>query len=181
MYYPAFAAAVLGTIGSIAAIADLIIRYHDKFNPVSVSELAAAEERLLSRFRVGLFICGSLFAISMYGLVLQRIDRAPLVFAAYTISYLSILLAALLPARGVTHRLHVRAGQTMGISMLILAWLFATNIHGAYGKIEFVLAATMTALTAITYLDRKRFAYYELSYLALNHLTIVIACIALID
>jgi hypothetical protein len=168
MYHLALATALLGSVGSITANAELIVKYHDKLKPVSVSELAAAQDNLLRRFRVGLFICGSLFAISMYGYVVQRIDNALAIFVVYTISYVSILMAALLPARESTYKFHVKAGQIMGLSMLALAWLFAANIDGAYGSIELFLSVVMTVLAAVTYLDRKRFAYYELSHCLLN-------------
>ena len=176
----AFVSAILGMAISLSALTNLLVKNHDKLNPKSLSELAAAEDKLLRQFRVGLFICGSLFAISMYFLVLPRMDEPIPLLTVYSISYLSILLAALLPARSTTLKFHIFAGRIMGISMLMLSYLFAYGVHGVFGRIEILLAIFMTSLAAVTYMDKKHFAYYEIAYLGLNHLTIVIACISLL-
>lgn len=69
-----FYAAFLATLVSIVGLSRMAIKEHDKLQPRTLSELAAAQEPLLNHFRKILWVCGTLFAITVYGYLVPRID-----------------------------------------------------------------------------------------------------------
>lgn len=171
--------ALLATLLSVISLSSIAFRYHDKQQPSTLSELAAAQEPLLNRFRAILWICGTLFAITVYGYIVTLINHAPLIAGAWTLTYVGNLLAASIPARDKRLKLHNICAQAMGIGMLAMAYLFWFNLHGLYAEIEVAISLSMTLLIIMTLTDRKRYIFYELSFIFLSHISILVAVLAL--
>lgn len=178
MFDVLFLAAWLATIGSMVKLTTIAVRYHDRQHPKSLSELALAEDRALLLFRKVLFICASLFSVTIYGFIGPRLDNPLPSVVAWTVVYIGIMCVAVLPARGGTFMPHVAAAQTMGAGMLALALCFWLTVGGGFGRVELLLAFCMAILGLLTYIDRRRFIFYELAFIYLNHITIVVAALA---
>lgn len=130
-------------------------------------------------FRGVLVLCGTLFAISMYGFVIPRIKLSGLQAISWTLTYLPELALAWLPAKDRTLRWHNFCGLVMGSGMLGSAFLFALTLGGAYGTICGVLTGVMMALAIGTFIDTNRFIFYELPFIFLAHCSVLVAVLAL--
>lgn len=62
--------------------------------------------------------------------------------------------------------------------MLSMAYLFWFSLSKFVG-LEAVIALTMSLLAALTLTDRRRYIVYELSFIFLSHVSILIAVLAL--
>jgi len=174
-FYPALMATLLSVIG----LSRIAFKYHDKQQPRTLSELAAAQEPLLNRFRTILWICGTLFALTVYGYICPRIDHAALLITAWTLTYVGNLLAAVIPARDKKLKLHNICAQAMGIGMVVMTYWFWLNLHSVYAGIEAGISLAMTLLVVLTFADRSRYIFYELSFIFLSHASILVAVFAL--
>lgn len=175
---PFFLAAFLATTGSVIWLTNIAVRHHTWAEPKTLSELAVVEDRVLAVFRKTLFVCASLFAISIYGFIGPRLENGISVVATWTWIYINILLTATLPMRGKTFWPHVITAQFMGVGMLVLAYLFWKSLEGGYATAELIAAIIMTVLALLTYADKRRFIVYELAFIYMNNVTIVIAAVA---
>ncbi len=173
-FYPAF----LATLLSVISLSRIAFKYHDKQQPRTLSELAAAQQALLNRFRTILWVCGTLFAITVYGYVVAQINHASLLAGAWTLTYAGNLLAAIIPARDKQLKLHNICAQAMGVGMLAMAYLFWLNLGGAAAGSEACISLAMTLLIFMTLTDRKHYIFYELSFIFLSHFSILVAVLA---
>lgn len=174
-FYPAF----LALAGSIGLLSHIAYSQYDGGSPRSLSELVVDEKALLRRFRRILLVCGTLFAISVYWYIVPRSARSELVVLAWTVEYIGVILAAVLPAKGRTFWWHIGTAHFMGIGMLLLAYAFGASLSGNYAALEIVLALGMSAFALLTFADRKRYIFYELAFIFTSNFSIVIACLAL--
>ena len=174
-FYPAFAGAII----SMIALTRIAWHEHDRDQPRTLSELAAAEARLLKQFRNVLWLCGSLFAITAYWFIVPRINHAPWVIFAWSLTFAPEMLLARIPERGKTRRLHDLLAEAMGAGMLLLAFVFWRNLHGTYADGELAIALVMSALAVLTVLDRRRFIFYELPFIYWSHFSLLVAALAL--
>ncbi len=174
-FYPAF----IATLVSVVGLGRLAWREHDKQQPHNLSELAATQERLLLHFRNILWLCGTLFAITVYGFIVPRIGHPVLVAIAWSITYFGDVSLAIIPARDKTIALHNVLAQSMGVGMVAMAYLYWLNLRGSYAAIELCVSLLMTLLGIMAFADKRRFIFYELPFLYLSHISIVVAALAL--
>ncbi|MGC1176891.1 MAG: hypothetical protein WA843_02375 [Candidatus Saccharimonadales bacterium] len=176
---PALLFSVAATLGSMFNLAKIAITTHSSLAPKSLSERATLEVLLLTRFRNTLLICSSLFAASIYFFIAPSASLQWWIIGAWTLEYTGVIVAAILPAKGKTFRLHLAGAQAMGVGMLLLAFVFWRNYTGAGSAIELVIGIAMLILGLGTYLDKKRFIFHELGFIYLNHISIVVAALLL--
>jgi hypothetical protein len=175
-FYPAF----LGTFLSITCLTYLAWREHNPSLPRTLSELAADRRQTLKYFRIVLWTCGTLFAITMFFFVVPRVHYSLLQLLAWIPYYGGELLLAIVPARGpVEVRLHNGFAYAMSVSMLATAILFVANFHGITSTIELGTTGAMAILGILTFVDRKRFIFYELPFIYLSHISILVAALAI--
>ena len=170
---------LLATGISMVGLTYLAYKEHDRNQPRTLSELAAAQDRLLRRFRIILWLCGTLFAVAMYGYVIPKSMLPVLVFIAWSIVIVGEFLVSFLPAKGKTRRAHEVSAQCMAFGMGATAFLFLFDLTGAYLVIGVSIALIMALLAAATFIDPRRFILYELLFLYLSHASIVLAALFL--
>jgi glucose uptake protein GlcU len=70
----------------------------------------------------------------------------------------------------------------MAVGMLVTAFIFSISIEhsGIYFLLEIITIILMFGFGVMTNIDRRKFVYYELPFLYLSHLTIIIAVLGLI-
>ena len=174
-----FYAAFLGTIGSIVAHGYLAISKDHRENPKTLSELAAAERHLLIRFRWTVLGFSSLLGITVYWFIAPRNSYGFVQSLAWSLEYLGGFLMAVFPARDKFLSLHNIFAQAMAVGMLTLAYLFLLALHGYYFVLGLTLAIAMTVLGIATVLDKRRYIFYEMSFIFISHITICIAALGL--
>ena len=174
-----FYSAFVGTLLSVVLLTNLARIEHDPLKPRTLSQLASQSIKLINRFRLTLLICGSLFAVTMYFLIIPAAKKPmPLLFS-WSIYYLSVLLLALFPDRsGVQKILHNIFAYLMGITMLITVALLISVVSGTYRLAEIGILLAMCSLSLLTIIDKKRFIFYELPFIYLSHLSILAAAIS---
>src|SRR5947209_16610647 len=95
--YPVF----LGTFLSIVGWLYLVTNNHDHINPRTLSELAAQEGKL-GYFRAVIWICGTLFALTLFLFISPRLHYQPFsTISAAAVIICEMLLGAF-PASGRT-------------------------------------------------------------------------------
>jgi hypothetical protein len=102
-----------------------------------------------------------------------------LLIAAWTLTYIGNLLAAVIPAPDKKLKLHNICAQAMGAGMLVMSYLFWFKLHGSYAGIEASISLAMTLLVALTFTDTSRYIFYELSFIFLSHASILVAVMTL--
>ena len=119
----AFYTAFLGTIGSIIGHGYIAVSQHDRQNPKSLSELAAAERQLLRRFRWTAFVNSTLLAITVYWFIAPRNEYGLVQSLAWSLEYLGGILMLIFPAKDKFLALHNAFALAMAVGMLALAYL----------------------------------------------------------
>lgn len=173
-FYPVF----VGTLVSIMGLSRIALKNHDKTNPRTLSELAAAEQSVLSHFRSILIVCDLLFALTVFGFIVPRITNSAVIaiFGAMMIG--GELFVSLLPARGRTFNVHFVLAQIMAVGMFGLALIFCFELP-MFLLIEAAILLTMCVMIFLTFVNKKHYLVYELAYIFASHLSIVVAAIAL--
>jgi hypothetical protein len=165
---------VLATLISVIALSHLALSGHDRKKPRTLSELVAIQDRLLRRFRNILWLCGTLFSVAMYGYAISVSPYPVWLFIAWTAVYLGDVLTGIVPARGTTRGLHEIFAQLMAIGMIGTACIFCLSLDGVGSIIEFSIFGTMLLLASATFVDTRRFIFYELPFLYLSHISIIV-------
>ena len=62
--------------------------------------------------------------------------------------------------------------------MLATVFIFAISLHGNFAIIEGALTIVMTILASLTILDGRKFIFYELPFVYLSHVSILLAALA---
>ncbi|HSX07975.1 MAG TPA: hypothetical protein VLG11_03715 [Candidatus Saccharimonadales bacterium] len=172
-FYPVFIASVVSVIGlTHIAFAKISPK------PRTLSELAAAEQTLLARFRNVLLFCGTLFAITVFWFIIPRIAAHAIVAFFGSLMIGGELLAAIIPARHKTIFVHNFMAQTMALGMLGLAFSFWFSLP-RYNGPEMLLAIGMCVAGGLTFLDKKYYLQYELGFIYASHCTVALAALAL--
>lgn len=176
-----FYTAFLGTVGSILGHGYIAITEHDHQNPKSLSELAAAEQHLLTRFRWTALTCSTLLGITVYGFIAQRNTYGLWQSLAWSLEYISGILMVIVPAKDKNMAIHNVCAQVMALGMLALAYLFLPALTGSYFLIGLLSVLSMTVFGVATVLDRRHFIIYEIAFIFIfiSHITICIAALSL--
>jgi hypothetical protein len=175
----AFYPVIGGTIISICSLSYLAWKEHVVENPRTLSQLAADKHHILRYFRLTLLTCGPLFAVTTYGFILPVFKYRLALVVTSALMFVPELLVAIFPARGKTKTLHDSLGTIMGFGMFSLAITFAAGLRSGYRYIEIVLICLMAAVAIGTLIDKKRYLLYELPFIYLSHISIVIAALAI--
>lgn len=173
-FYPVFVGAFLSFVGWMY----LILNKHDRTRPRTLSELAA-DEHALGYFRAVLWICGTLFAITLFWFITPNIRWSILTLIIGVCVIGCEMLLGVFPARGRYDALHNTLSYFMGFTMGLLALVFALSFTGVYLLIESLFTCLIAILGGAAMVDRKRFIYYEMPFIFLSHLSIVVAALAL--
>jgi len=171
--------AFIGTFLSVTLLSYFSWRRHDPLNPKTLSELAAQNQESVKWFRTVLWVCGTFFALTMYGFVIPSARNGAWLFIAWTVNYACELLLAIFPASGnISRLLHNVFAYAMSIAMLVTAGLLSLSISRPYSYVTEAILITMSALGLLTIFDRKRFIFYELPFIYLSHISILVGVIA---
>jgi hypothetical protein len=173
--YPAF----LATLISIFCLSRLAQNEYNRTIPQTLSELAAAEQSLLVRFRNILFVCGVLFAITVFGFIAVRAEQTGWIIVFGSLMVGGELLASLVPARDRLVTTHNVLAHIMAIGMLGLAVAFTIVLTGIFAVAEIVFVGLMGMFGVLSILDKRRYIVYELAFIFSSHVSILIAAIAL--
>jgi hypothetical protein len=175
LIFPAFTAAILSIIG----LSYLAWKEHERGTPRTLSELAALKPNRLWYFRIVLWLCGSLFAVTMYGYIVPHIRLGGLQAAAWSLTYFPELILGVFPAKGNTIRFHTFMAYLMAFGMLSSAILFAVALFGNFALIESLISGIMVVLSILTITDKRHFIFYELPFIFFAHGSILVAAYAL--
>lgn len=175
----AFYAAFLGTLGSIVSLGYIAATEHSQKNLRTFSELVAAEQHLLFRFRWVSIICSTLLAITVYWFIAPRNDYGLAQTIAWSLEYLGGILMLTFPARDKFIAIHTIFAQAMAAGMFALACLFLPVLDGLYFNLGLLCVLAMTIFGAATIIDKKRFMLHELTFIFISHITICIAALGL--
>lgn len=178
----ALIACIVGTVGSIVSLTLLAKREHALEKGKTLSELGARSDKTLREFRVILWTCGLLFAFTLYGLILPKLDFNFFLTIATTIVVVCELLLGFFPARqGLSLKIHNEVAFAMGIGMLLLTTTFVFQLYGIAMAIEAVIFGLMFTFGLLALRRRHHFLYFELPFIFLSHISILVAAITVIN
>jgi hypothetical protein len=174
-----FYTAFIGTFLSVTGLSYLAWREHNPSHPQTLSQLAAKSSGLQMYFRMVLWVCGTLFAITVFFFINPRLTNSVLQTAAFILVFVPELLLVIFHAKGGTELLlHDVLSRVMGFGMWATALMFAVNLSGVYQQIELFLTVILSGLAILTIIDKKKFLLYELPFIYTSHLSILVAAIA---
>lgn len=174
-FYPV----LLGTLVSMFGLSQIAVQNRSAASPKSLSELVAAEEALLRRFRNILLLCGMLFGITVFGFIAPRSGNALPVTVFGILMIGGELIAAIVPAHGKTLVPHLVLAHAMAIGMLGLGVTFSIALTGMFAALAAVLTVGMVAFSALTFADKRHYMVYELAFIFSSHFSVVVAALAL--
>lgn len=174
---PALLLSLTATLGSTVFLTKIAASTHTATAPKSLSERAVLDEALLLRFRKTLLICSSIFAVAVYFFIVPAAEYPWLIFGAWTLEYVGVIVAAIVPARGKSFYPHIIAAQCMGAGMLLLAFAFWENTSNIGSATVLAITALMILFAALSYIDKRRYIFHELGFIYLSHFTIVLAAL----
>ncbi len=174
-FYPAF----VGTAISVVGWLYFAQKEHVTHLPRTLSELAAEKPVALRYYRTILWICGPLFAITLFAFILPRAPYPLLIGSVSALVIIPEILIGFFPARHGKVTIHDVIAGLMGTAMISLAYVFAWTLLGVYSTIELWFAILMTILGVLCLVNRKRYLFYELPLIFLSHFSILVAALAL--
>lgn len=175
-----FYAAFLATLSAITILTYIAWKEHHPDLPRSLSTLVAQRRQLVNWFRLVTAVVSTLFAVTVYFFIVPKIQYGAALFVVWTIGWFSDLLLALIPERGtIEKQLHSFFAYTMALVMIAMAGIFIVSFSGGFRILEIGILVGMLVLAALAQLDRKRFIFYELPFIYLSHISILVAAIAL--
>jgi len=141
------------------SLTSLARREYDARRPRTLSELAAAKPATLHRFRIILWGCDLLFALTVFGYLMPHLAQpvAILLFGGLMIG--GELFVAIVPARRRTLQLHETIARIMAAGMLGLAYTFFVVCSGLAATVEMLLAGIMSLLAIMALINRSRFCF----------------------
>lgn len=177
----ALCACIIDTLGSILSLSLLAKRGNALEKGKTLSELGARNNKTLREFRTILWTCGLLFAFALYGLILPNLGFNLLLTVTTTVVLVCELLLGFFPARhGLSLKIHNLVAFAMGIGMLLLATVFVFQLSGIAVAIEIAILSLMFMFGILAFRRRQHFLYFELPFIYLSHVSILVAAIAVI-
>ena len=169
--YPAFIATCL----SMWLWLRFVRAEHDSKAPMTLSELGTSKNSRY--FRAVLWICGPLFGVTILFYIAPRLDNIFVIVPLIGTVALEILTGVFLPRGKVERALHEVSAYGMAFFMLTSVIATALVIP-RFAWIQWVLAVLMFSAAFLAIISRNRFIYYELCFIFLSHITILVAALA---
>jgi hypothetical protein len=170
---------VLGIALSSLGILGFTVREHRAEKRRTLSELAAKDKKTLKEFRIILWTCGSLISVMVYLLIVPNISNGQWLALFYTVVIMSELTLAVVPARdNKLGKIHDALAYAMGTGMLLLALAFSLTLPGVFAFIEYMLLFGMLIMCGLALKYWHYFLYFELPFIFISHLTILVAALA---
>lgn len=174
-----FYSAFIGTFLSVTGLSYLAWREHNPSRPLTLSQLAAKSRALQLYFRIVLWVCGTLFAATVFFFINPRLANSVLQIIAFVLVFVPELLLGIFHAKGdIELLLHDVLSRVMGFGMWATALMFTINLSGIYSQIEACLTVILSILAILTIIDQKKFLLYELPFIFTSHVSILIAALA---
>ncbi|MFZ1249409.1 MAG: hypothetical protein WAQ24_03740 [Candidatus Saccharimonadales bacterium] len=167
--YPVFVATTL----SVGGWAYFVWREHDAAHPVELSKLAVRNRANATYYRILMWLCPLLFAITGWWYVAPRVGNTLLVAMCLISCGCCMLAGVFLPKGGKPERLHDIFAYTMGFAMLLLAFVAAWVVP-KYSLAMWLVALTMTILAIAGPRLRHHYIFYELGFIYLSHLSMIL-------
>jgi hypothetical protein len=174
-FYPAF----FGTFISIISWTYLTKKEHLKHIPRTLSEIASEKPESLRYYRIILWVCGPLFALTTLLYIVPRIANPVFVGLVSSITILSEMLLGIFTAKRGKVTIHDLIANLMGLMMIASAFVFALGLKGTYRYTESGVGLTLSILAILTIVDSRRYIFYELPFIYLAHISVLVAAIAL--
>lgn len=173
-FYPAF----IGTLLSITGWGYLVWTEYDSKHTYTLSELAANKKHTLTYFRIVLWVCGVLFTITTLLFIVPRIEYDWLLSIVWVFTLLCEVLVGVFPPKGKRlTRIHTGFANIMVVGMLVTTSIFTMDLQGGYSIAEAAIAILMMVLIVLATINREKFLHYELTYIFLSHISILIAAV----
>jgi hypothetical protein len=174
-FYPVFVGTVLSIIGNTL----LARREYNSGEAKTLSQLGGGHSKALRQFRAILWVCGTLFGITMLFFIAPRLNSQSM-YVILTVTYACEILLGVVPDHpGPKHLWHGIFAYGMALGFLITSIFFALRLDNIYQIISIILLLAMIMMVVIAGFNKKRFLFYQLSYIYLSHISIVIAALAL--
>ena len=126
-----------------------------------------------------MWTCALLFTFSIFQLVVPNLKYGKWLGALWIYCFVCELLLPFIPARQLINKIHNFFAFSMVFGMLILVLFFARSLNGAYAISQIVIFILMLILAMAALILRKHFIYFQLPYIYLSHLSVVVAVLAL--
>ncbi len=146
---------------------------------ITLSHIATLDKERIKYFRLILWICGPLFLLTTVLFIAPRINSAAYAQLWIVIVLTEILLGAILPTTKQNSLVHNFFAYLMAIGMFVsVLILIFTQIQ--YSEVLIVVAILMLIAAILMFIKRNKYVYFELAYIFLSHISVLIAVLSLV-
>jgi hypothetical protein len=166
---------ILATVISITGLTYIVIKNQDKTTDRTLSKIGIISKKTEKEFAVILLVCGLLFAVAMQFYILPYIDAGIFLLIVWYVTIVTELSLAFLPASyGWKLKVHNFVSFSMATSMWMLTGAIAVFTNGIFAIITSVILLAMFVLALLAGVKRHNFVYYELPYIFLSHISVIL-------
>ena len=173
---------ILGALLSVAGWSLFVYRTYDANKHFTLSEFGAQTPRTIFYFRLILWVCGPLFALTMFGYVAPVLHNSLLRLCLGLAIAGEMLLGLVLPTGGKATTIHQSLAALMGCGMIGSTACFIYLLN-SFREVQLFCLLGMVGLSlyAIIITHRRKFVFYELCFIFLSHLSLVLAALSATD
>lgn len=173
-FYPVF----IGTIISIFGWVIFVRREHDAANPATLSELAARKRESIRYFRLVLWVCGPLFGLTALLFIAPRLQLPVLTALMLLMVGLEMLVGVFPPTDKHRKTIHEIVAYAMAAVMALTGVMLALSLP-RFAWTEWLLVGLLLVCSAVVVSRRTVFIFYELGFIFMSHMTLIVAALAL--
>ena len=175
-FYPVFVGTIISIIGWVA----FVRREHDAMNPATLSMLAARKRENIRYFRLILWVCGPLFGLTAIFFIAPHLQLPFLTSVLILMVGLEMLVGVFPPVDKMQKMIHEIIAYAMALSMAVAGVMLALSLP-RFGWMEWLLVGLMLVCATFAVSRRTAFIFYELGFIFMSHITLVVAALALIS
>lgn len=171
--YPVWIATALSIVGWLY----FVHREYAVDRPTTLSDLSTRSRKTRLYFRTLMLVCPLLFAITGLWFVHCRLENTTITALWLTTIFCCMMAGIFLPTHGREKLLHTFSAVIMGLAMLALAAAGAVIVP-RYNAVLWLIFVVMAALAIIGPRQKRHYIMYELGFIFLSHVSMVVIALA---
>lgn len=170
--------ALLATALSVVGWVTYVRIFNNRCYFATLSQVALTSNDSKLFFRSIVWVCGSIFYVAMV-LMSISITSQLLPFLWYATIFFEVMVGVVLPKNKIATMWHNFFAYGMAFFMLVSAFVAALSFQDV-AILLWLLASCMTIFAILAVIRKRHFILYELNFLFLAHLTIVVSAFAVV-
>ena len=173
----------IGVFFSSGIVLYLVQKNSHSKNEIALSQLVAQDFSDLRLFRIAVFAGGTPIAISVFFYIVPNVDENVSLMFSFLAVYAGEVMLSLIPDKSTspeifTFTLHNAFAWAGFFGMIVTPLLLSNLLGGFAAQLETTIFCIMLPLSLAAIIYRKRFLVFELSFVFMSHLSVIVAVLA---